>query len=268
MTETPNVGVLTSWVDVAGVQGCGQCATIEDELATRMGLIASELLYVLSGRQFPGAVTRTVYPCGRRTRFDAPLTPLQDVAFPHTDGVTVGVCGCHFVKGVSDCTCPGVDAISLGGTPITAVNQVVVDGAVLADTAYEVRDFSWLVRIDGDGWPCCQDLDTPWYVDFTFGQAPPESGVFAAEVLACELALACAGDGACKLPKRVQTITRQGMTAVLLDPFAFLEQGRTGIMEVDLFLVSFNPAGLDEDAFVLSPDIKRPIFQRTWEAGS
>ena len=60
-----------------------------------------------------------------------------------------------------------------------------------------------------------------------------------------------------KLPKRVTNVTRQGLSMVVLDPMDFLDDGKTGVYEVDLFLKAYNPAKLQRRATVMSPDIGR-----------
>jgi hypothetical protein len=119
------------------------------------------------------------------------------------------------------------------------------------------------------GWPCCQDLALPatepgtFEVAFFYGQEPPKAGKHAAAVLACELALACDGSDECRLPKRLQSITRQGVTAVVLDAFDFLNRRRTGLIEVDSFLAAYNPHGLTRRASVINPDLMRPVRHYT-----
>ena len=109
---------------------------------------------------------------------------------------------------------------------------------------------------------CCSDHSDPalaFSVDFDYGFAPPPAGVRAAADLACQLALSCdpATVGECKLPQRVTSITRQGVSMVVLDPFDFLEEGRTGVYTVDLFLKTYNPTRNRRPPAVWSPDIGR-----------
>jgi hypothetical protein len=87
----------------------------------------------------------------------------------------------------------------------------------------------------------------------------PVDGRVAISTLACELALACSNDSACRLPKRVQSITRQGMTMVVLDPLQFLDQGKFGVPEVDYFVNGVNPGRNRQRARVLSPDVPRSV---------
>lgn len=171
-----------------------------------------------------------------------------------------GFCGC---SRDDQCGCGSLSSISLAPAPIDAVSEVKVDGQVLDAGAYRVDNHRWLVRTDGEGWPCCQRLDRAdtepetFSVAYTYGRTPPPMGVRAAAVLACELAMACHDEtvGKCKLPKSVQSITRQGVTMVLA-PSDFLDRnGKVGIYEVDLFVRTYNPARLQRRASVMSPDI-------------
>ena len=51
-----------------------------------------------------------------------------------------------------------------------------------------------------------------------------------------------------------RTATRQATTVDLIDPAEFLVNGRTGIDEVDRFIMTENPDGLSSPSTVLSPE--------------
>ena len=144
---------------------------------------------------------------------------------------------------------------------VLTVDQVLIDGAAIAAAAYRLDHNRWLVRVDDDTWPCCQDLTEPttetgtWSVTITYGRPIPQSLKNAAATLACELVKAHVGVD-CALPARVQTLTRQGVTMALLDPQEFLAGGRTGLYEVDLAIAAFNPEGLRRRATAWSPEVK------------
>lgn len=115
--------------------------------------------------------------------------------------------------------------ISLPG-PVNQINSVEIDGVTLDPSAYMLRSKRWLVRTDGQAWPTNQDLGQPegslntWNVSFNTGVAVPTGGQIAAGTLACELAKASMGSADCALPQRIQTITREGVTVGILDPFS------------------------------------------------
>jgi hypothetical protein len=84
----------------------------------------------------------------------------------------------------------------------------------------------------------------------------------AAKALADQFVLAMQGSEECTLPQRVTSISRQGMSMTLLDPQDFLDKGRTGIYQVDLFLTTINPDGARLRSRVFSPDTPRARTRR------
>jgi hypothetical protein len=75
-------------------------------------------------------------------------------------------------------------------------------------------------------------------------------------VFAIELIKAWEGDD-CALPDRVTSVTRQGISYTILDNQDFLENFRTGIYVIDLFLKTANPAKALAPSKVFSPDMPR-----------
>lgn len=82
------------------------------------------------------------------------------------------------------------------------------------------------------------------------GVPVPDGGGRAVGQLAAELSLACAGDKRCRLPKNVQQISRQGVTANFGNHVDFLDRGVTGLADVDLWIRAVNPHGLVADSEV------------------
>lgn len=241
----PSYGPCEPWTTLASVRTC-DCSSelVSDELVEAAIPVASELLFILSGRQFTGACTRTVRPVS-----------CSCVAYANRHY------GCRS------------SVVHLGYEPLLTIEEVRIDGAVVNGDQYRIDDWRWLVlETEDESWPCCTHmvrvlggLDT-WSVRFTYGTPIPQLGVAAANRLTCELAKACSSEaaGECKLPKRVTNIVRQGVTQVLLDPFTFLEEGRLGVYDVDVFLGAFNPARLTEDATVVTPDVTQRSVLTTW----
>lgn len=233
------------------IESIADCCDAPAETHEQAITAASEILYALSGRQFPGECTETVRPCSGGSvrpgfswaRWSYPWIPTK---FGNT-WLNIGpACGCHVSF---RCGCNGIPEVNLGRSDVTNIDVVNIDGTVLDPSAYRLDDGQYLVRTDGGWWPCCQDMSKDigetgtWYITLDYGSTIPEIGKIAAKKLACELAKACS-DADCALPSRVTTLTRQGVSMTLIDPQDFLDQGRTGIIEVDYFLMAVNPNGL------------------------
>jgi hypothetical protein len=72
-----------------------------------------------------------------------------------------------------------------------------------------------------------------------------------------EFAKLWAGDDDCALPQRVTSISRQGVSYTLLDSQDFIDDLRTGLYAVDLFLKTVNPDKARRKSRVFSPDVPR-----------
>jgi hypothetical protein len=62
------------------------------------------------------------------------------------------------------------------------------------------------------------------------------------------------GDG---YPKRITSMTRQGVSAMVTDVMDLVMKGGTGIYEVELFINAYNPHRLQRQSLVWSPDLGR-----------
>lgn len=247
--------VCAPWATDADV--CGPCTAETPDLETWMG-VASDLLFELSGQRFPGLCEDVARPCMQCHPNVGPRFYGSPVDVWHNGAVTMlGSCGCNQNR----CGCTTLSTLILSGWPLVSVEEVSIDGAVLDPSAYQIDDWQRLVRIDGEPWPACSD---DFIVEFTYGVAPPAAGVAAAASLGCQLALACSGGDGCRLPQRVQSITRQGVSMVLLDPFTFFDDGRTGLYDVDLFLAAYGPTAKKRwPALVVNPDMRSRVRRVT-----
>jgi hypothetical protein len=144
---------------------------------------------------------------------------------------------------------------------VETVTLVQIGGATLDPSAYRVDNHRWLVRTDGSCWPECSEMDTDtgdnlFTVTYARGLTPPAPLLDAAATLACEFAKACTNETGCRLPSRVQTLARQGVTTSFVDVDTLLDKGLTGITEVDMVIRAYNPRSLDRRMRVASPDIR------------
>lgn len=232
------------------------------------------VLWALTGRRY-GPCQVTVRPCGPRC--DGPGGYLT---FPVTSGSTTSAgmpwmipwidngvwrnCGCG-----GGCACSATCEVALQG-PVAEILEVTVDGAVVPSTAYRldyVKTIPVLVRIDDGCWPDCQDLDVgldevgSFGITYSKGIPVPRAGQLAAGQLAGEFAKACRGSD-CQLPQQLASLTRNGIDVQVVDPTQFLENGLTGIANVDLWIRAVNPLRKAQRSRVYSPDM-RPVRQVT-----
>lgn len=269
----PQQGPCTPWIDCSDISAL--CDTTDLALLDGIAAAAGEVLYQLSGRQFAGSCTQTVRPCadgcGCWSRDE--MFPGLSPGAPQFPVGAWGWWGSGWGWGCAGCGCHPLSRALLPGYPVTVIDEVKVDGVVLAPTEYRLDEYRWLTRMEeanGDRqyWPGCQHLDRDdteegtWSVTYQYGTNPPLAGKFAAQQLACEMYSSLAG-GDCKLPSGTVQISRQGVT-VQKAPFVAWAQinGRwaTGLPLVDVFLSSSNPMGLKKRPVIWAPG--KPTYAR------
>ena len=145
-------------------------------------------------------------------------------------------------------------AIALKGRPVQVIHTVRVgeDLEVLNPDDYWVTDHTTL-RFKR---PVSGDVE----VTYEYGALPPAAGRMAARQLAQQFAMLWGGrEEDCALPDRVTSISRQGMSMTILDQQDFIDELRTGVYSVDLFLKATNPFKATRRSRVFSPDISRGV---------
>lgn len=196
---------------------------------------ASLVVFYLTGKQFYGTCTATTRPgC-----LSGPCT-----------------CGCN------------PNQVELGFWPVTSLISVRYDGTLytgsdLTDT-FHVNDYHYLARNDGEPfltgnqWAVAggeyddADHGHVFEVVLEHGLTVPRLIKRATKALACQWALACAGASECKLPERVTSVARRGVTMDVASVSDVLRDGKTGIYEVDLAIQVFNPSKLQSPSFIWS----------------
>lgn len=218
---------------------------------------ATEVLWALSGRRF-GTCSVTLLPCPRGCEPPSAWY-WGDSHWPQP--ALVGGLWYNLPCNGScpgSCTCNTESAFEVP-RPISSIVSITVDGVVVPTGSYRVANYRTVVRTDGVPWPSCND--GTWTATVRYGEEVPTLGLLAAGELTCEFVKACENVSTCKLPSRVQTLTRQGVTMAFLDPQEFLKDGLTGLYLPDLFISSVNPNKLQSPSQVYSPDLPMP---RTW----
>jgi hypothetical protein len=258
----------TPWVTHTDVVPALAGADLDDDLLDETMQMASDLLFNLTGRKYPGVCTDTVRPLASRR-----VAPGWGRWMPSSGFYGYGAfgsgrdyCACNRSP---DFGCGTIPEFPLPGRPVIAEGTTVkVDGVTF--TGWRVDDGYRLVRTDGAGWPCCQNLllaDTEpgtWSVTYQYGRMPPIGGVRAAALLGGELYIAIPGapgveDRQTNLPKRITSIARQGITLAVIDPLTLFADGNTGLPFVDLWVANERLANSRRPATVHRPGRERTV---------
>lgn len=142
--------------------------------------------------------------------------------------------------------------------PIAEPLVVTVAGEDVDVCDLRVDDYAYLVRLD-DG-----NFRGEWSITYLKGEPIPPGGELVAGILACEYAKSICNDSSCRLPKRVTTVVREGLTIGMIDNFSGLKEGFTGIWVIDDWIATNNAKlGPWKAATVSSPDVTRPRLT-TW----
>src|SRR5690606_5843134 len=190
--------------------------------ADSAALAASWILYKLSGEKYPGVHTSTDwYGSDIDSAQYSPFTTL----------------GRHInVYEVNDFA---TKRLRLRSKPVQKIESIFIGETELDPETYLIGNKSYVLRTDKQFW----DLARGVTVTYVHGIEPPEPGIRAAQRLADELVLSIDNPEQCSLPDRVTSVSRQGISYAILDTQEFLNQGKTGLYEVDLFLKTANPIG-------------------------
>lgn len=245
---------------------CTGWSTLDPTVQARSIRLATKVIWAATGRRY-GVCTTVIRPCGNDRRcgecgsfdfFGGWMRPLL------LDGLWRNcLCGCA-------CDCKPNCQITLPGW-VDNVSEVLIDGVILAASSWRVDNHKWLVRTDGECWPRCQDynVDPPaegtMQVTYGIGEAVPQDILDITAVLACEFAKACAADKSCRLPGRLQTLTRQGVSVSMVEIDSMLKRGLTGLPDVDMVIIADNPFALKQRNFLYSYDTA-PRYRVTTQA--
>lgn len=284
----PTGGPCQPWTDINTVRD--RCASSPEDLpnpALTYGIeLASLVLWDATARQY-GLCQRTIRPCwegDHNNGFGATGQPAHrwwsDNLHPsmHTstglyrDLRANGVCGCR------------VEQLRLPG-PIAWVTEVMVDGVALDPTSLAIRTTGHrarkvILRVDGEFWPCCNNLiedptEVPteprncpaWQVTYVQGQPVPYLGQEAAAVLAEQFARQVCGASGCdpNMTANLTRVARRGVTKEY-DPKKLRDPKtgrlRTGLYAVDEWVDAVNPHGRHRTPAIIRPD--DPERRRLW----
>lgn len=240
------------WVEV---EELGEFA--ESDYAYEAVKTASNVLWALSGRKFSGITKVTEryvsaydpYLRGGASR----MTYTPQLINGQVENVATGGFGRYSNRDFLGDGTNGLTRVRLRGRKVVEVhNMRDSDGGIIDPGTYFLGDHSTIYGTPNANWS-----STYVEVTYTYGSPPPTSGRAAARLLATELVKSYEGDESANLPQRVTSIVRQGVTYTVLDQQDFIDELRTGIYAVDLFLKSVNPDKARARSRVFSPDTAR-----------
>ena len=254
-------GACSSWTTVQQVRianpslPASGAANYPSDLTVQSAInVATDLLFEMSGSQFPGECATVVRPCSPGNCY-ARLPYLRD----------------HSADPPMPCGCNDIPSIDLGLWPVVNIVYVKIDGAIVDPSTYRLDSNRYLTRMavgtdfHNDGWPSCQYLDRPSSAAGTFevmaeyGLKPPAAGAWAANRLAGELLKGSLGLQ-CTLPKNVGSVNRQQLSFTAIN-VSQLDNGLTGLNDVDLFLMAYNPGKHRGQTMVWSPDLPQGSYR-------
>jgi hypothetical protein len=245
---------------------------VDEETVAKWQLLATRILWALSGRRLGPSCPLTVRPCRKSCMDDFPLFVDSRAGyggglFPYmVDGQwhNASPCGCS-----SDCSCEELCEVRLEG-PVYDIVSVQLNGVTLPNdgTAYRVDNGNTLVRVDGGCWPDCQTMSAPcgtegaFCVTYRTGLPLDELALQAVSELTCHYIKGCGGAGACgcrlTTNRNVTRVSRQGVDIDMTATIAALDGMRTGLPLVDQWLAVVNPYRQTSPSRVWSPDYRRP----------
>jgi hypothetical protein len=225
---------------------------------------ASFILWALSGRKYTGVQTVTEtyeFPCRLTPHYVHGVVDGRDVSQNEYAGFAQPYVWQSSVVNVltgGNCGCSGsVNGqhvrLRLRNRPVRSISKVTIGSTTLDPSEYQVVNASMLQTAPGASW----DLNGVT-VTYTYGVGVPHAGRRAARYLANEFVKGWSGEE-CELPDRVTSISRFGQSMTILDNQTVIDDMRTGIGAVDLFLKAVNPDKARKPARVFSPDLPKVV---------
>lgn len=278
--QSPTYGPCNSWIDGGDVAAFAP-ELADDNMAYTLddaAAVASDVMFELSGRLFPGVCTRTVRPCRTDCQCWGSMA-LGMGPWYWTSGFYGGTWWGWQNEGGDRCGCETLSKVRLAGYPVREILEVTIDGVVLplldadGNINYRLDKHRDLIRMDAPPlaanepvtrrfWPGCQNLsleDTEsgtFSVKYTWGADVPQLGKMAACQLAREVFKAGNGQ-TCALPTKATKVVRQGVTIERVVAFAdMLRMGSSGFPLVDMFIATVNPSKARRRPAIYSPDVQ------------
>jgi hypothetical protein len=252
------------WVEVEELGAYADSDYAYDAIKT-----ASHLLWSMSGRKFSGTTRVTeryvsAYDPYLRTGASS-MTHSPQLINGQVENIASGGFGRNSSRDFLGDGTNSMSRVRLRGRKVIEIHNLRdYVGNIIDPSTYYLADHSTIYGSPNATWSAANVE-----VTYTYGSPPPASGRAAARLLATELVKLYEDDDTCALPQRVTSVVRQGVTYTVLDNQDFVDELRTGIYAVDLFLKAVNPDKARARSRVFTPDTprarritgKQPAFQ-------
>jgi hypothetical protein len=218
---------------------------------------ASYILWALSGRKFTGTTTvteRYVSQYDPYLRAGGSRLEYQPVLINgQVENIPQGGFGRNSHRDFQGDGTSSYSRVRLRGRKVVRVHSLRdMNGNIIDPSTYYLVDHSTIYGAPNATWSSANVE-----VTYTYGTPPPMAGKAAARMLALELVKLYEGDDTCALPQRVTSVSRQGVSYTILDNQSFIDELKTGVYAVDLFLKTANPDKARARSRVFSPDQPR-----------
>jgi len=240
------------WVEVEELGAYADSDYAYDAVKT-----ASHLLWAMSGRKFSGVTTVTEryvsaydpYLRSGGSRFN--YSPILIGGM--VQNISIGAVGRNSHRDFMGDGTSSYSRLRLRGRKVIKIHNMRDQNGVIIDSStYYLAEHSTIYGTPGAQWS-----PSNVEVTYTYGSPPPASGKAAARMFATELVKLFENDDTCALPQRVSTAARQGVSYTILDNQSFIDELKTGVYAVDLFLKTVNPDKARARSRVFSPDVPR-----------
>jgi hypothetical protein len=240
------------WVDVEELGIYADSDYAYDAVKT-----ASYILWGLSGRKFSGTTTVTERYVSAYDPFlragGSRLTYTPTLIEGKVENLPTGGFGRYSHRDFQGDGTTSYSRVRLRGRKVIQIHNLrLQNGEIVDPSTYYLSDHSTVFGTPNAKWSAANVE-----VTYTYGSPPPAAGKAAARILATELVKLYENDDTCALPQRVTSVVRQGVTYTVLDQQSFVDELKTGIYAIDLFLKTANPDKARARSRVFSPDTPR-----------
>lgn len=178
--------------------------------------------------------------------FDIPFGLLTNVLAPVASGTGASVLLQLDFTILTGCSTADVAAQVTEDNLLALYQLIGTTATAITVSSVECRTES---SVTNDG-----SRDGTWQITYSYGYPIPPDARLAAASLACQIALARCGSDGCRLPNNIASMAREDTLYTFSTADELSVNMLTGLPEVDLWVMSVNPSGVQARGGVFSVD--------------